>query len=348
MILVRIDGCQSGKVPVIAVAGYLGAGKTALLNHLLRTPGARLGVIVNDFGELNVDAALVEGLVDEAASISGGCLCCLPDSGGLDEALEKLSRPSLCLDAILIEASGAVDPLALARVIRFSGAEHVRPGGLIEVIDAMQHFRTVDVHPTPPARHRAATLVVVSKSDLLPEEDRDRVLARIERRVRERNPDVQLVVAKIGRVDPALLFDVLAEGGVQDQLPFAELLRDEDPHHDEHEHAAAVSRELCGPLSPSALLDLLQAPPPGVYRMKGRIRVRGPRGDRGYLVNLVGGLVHVSPLPQSPSFGELVAVGMGLDAVRVGERLDEVIRVPADRPDVVGLRRLFRAVRLSR
>ncbi|MDF1489161.1 CobW family GTP-binding protein [Tessaracoccus caeni] len=338
------------RVPVIAVTGYLGAGKTALLNHLLRTPGARLGVIVNDFGELNVDAALVEGLVDEVASISGGCLCCLPDSGGLDEALERLSHPHLRLDAILIEASGAADPLALARVIRFSGAEHVRPGGLIEVIDAVQHFRTVDVHPTPPARHRAATLVVIGKSDLLPEGDRDRVLARIERRVRARNPDVHLVVAKNGRVDPDLLFDVLAEGEVQDRLPFAEGLRDMDPDHGEHhhEHAAAVSRELAGPLSPSALLDLLQSPPPGVYRMKGRVRVRGPRGDRGYLANLVGGSIHISPLPQPPCFGELVAVGMSLDVAQVGAHLDEVLRAPADRPDVAGLRRLFRYVRLSR
>src|SRR5690606_33643497 len=65
------------RVPVIAVTGHLGAGKTSLLNHLLRTPGARLGVVVNDFGTLNVDAALVTGQVDEAASISGGCVCCL-------------------------------------------------------------------------------------------------------------------------------------------------------------------------------------------------------------------------------------------------------------------------------
>ncbi|MFF0973213.1 UNVERIFIED_CONTAM: GTP-binding protein, partial [Kocuria sp. CPCC 205295] len=78
---------MTARVPVIALTGHLGAGKTSLLNHLLRAPGARLGVVVNDFGELNVDAALVSGQVDEAASISGGCLCCLPDAGGLDEAL---------------------------------------------------------------------------------------------------------------------------------------------------------------------------------------------------------------------------------------------------------------------
>ena len=66
-------------LPVIALTGYLGAGKTTLLNHVLRSPDARIGVVINDFGELNVDAALVTGQVDEPASIAGGCICCLPD-----------------------------------------------------------------------------------------------------------------------------------------------------------------------------------------------------------------------------------------------------------------------------
>ena len=65
-------------VPVIGLTGYLGAGKTTVLNHVLRTPGARIGVVINDFGELNVDAGLVTGQVDEPASIAGGCICCLP------------------------------------------------------------------------------------------------------------------------------------------------------------------------------------------------------------------------------------------------------------------------------
>ena len=62
------------KLPVIVLTGYLGAGKTTLLNHLLGTPGTRIGVVINDFGTISVDAALVSGQVDEPASIAGGCL----------------------------------------------------------------------------------------------------------------------------------------------------------------------------------------------------------------------------------------------------------------------------------
>ena len=70
----RISG--SPRIPVIALTGYLGAGKTTLLNHLLRTPGARLGVVINDFGDINVDAALVTGEVDEPASRAAACAAC--------------------------------------------------------------------------------------------------------------------------------------------------------------------------------------------------------------------------------------------------------------------------------
>lgn len=144
-------------IPVIALTGYLGAGKTTLLNHVLRSPDARIGVVINDFGELNVDAGLVTGQVDEPASIAGGCICCLPDDGGLDVALARLADPKLRLDAIIVEASGLADPLAIARMLRFSGVDGVRPGGVVDVLDAVTHFQTVDRDPTPPARYAAAT-----------------------------------------------------------------------------------------------------------------------------------------------------------------------------------------------
>lgn len=90
------------RVPVIALSGSLGSGKTTLLNHLLRTGTGRIGVVINDFGGINVDAFLVPGHVDAAMSISGGCLCCLSDPTELDRALESLARPELDLDAIVV------------------------------------------------------------------------------------------------------------------------------------------------------------------------------------------------------------------------------------------------------
>ena len=340
------------RVPVIAVAGHLGAGKTSLLNHLLRAPGARLGVVVNDFGTLNVDAALVTGQIDEAAAISGGCLCCLPDAGGLDDALERLSHPRLRLDAILVEASGAADPIALARLIRFSGADRVRPGGVVEVIDAVEHFRTVDTWPEPPLRHVASTLVVIGKTDALSPDVRESRIQRIRERVRARNPHAPLVVAHEGRVDPCLVFDVASVEDPADELPIAQLLREERDGHrahgaSAHEHAQAASLPLSAPVAPGALVDLLEDPPTGAYRIKGRVRVRGAAREQGYLVNVVGRMIHVAPLPEPPASGELVAIGLELDPVAARSRLEQVAARSADRPDAAGLRRLRRHRRLS-
>lgn len=334
------------RIPVIAITGYLGTGKTTLLNNLLRAPGARLGVVVNDFGSINVDATLVSGQIDEAAAISGGCLCCLPDAGGLDDALERLSHPRLRLDAILIEASGVAEPAALARVIRFSGAERVRPGGIVEVIDAHEHFRTVDTHPEPPARYAAASLIVLGKTDLLAAHERADTLARIRERVRLRNPSVHLVEARNGRIDPSLAFDTASTEDPVDELPLARLLREDAGAHD-HPHAEAVSVALTGPVPPGALVDLLEDPPPGAYRVKGRVRVRGAKGERGYLVNVVGTSVHVEPLTEAPENGELVAIGMHLAVSEARARLRAIADAPDDHPDPVGLRRIRRHRRLS-
>ncbi len=146
-----------GRLPVIAVTGALGAGKTTVMNHLLRRAGGRIGVVVNDFGAINVDAALVTGQVDEVAAISGGCLCCLPDSGGLDDALAKLARPRLRLDAVLVEASGVADPVALARLIRFSGVGEIVAIGL-RLNETASGTRLDDVLATPTTRPEPAGL----------------------------------------------------------------------------------------------------------------------------------------------------------------------------------------------
>ena len=337
-------------IPVIALTGYLGAGKTTLLNHVLCQPGARVGVVINDFGELNVDAALVTGQVDEPASIAGGCICCLPDEGGLDDALAKLADPKLGLDAIIIEASGLADPIAISRLIRFSGVDRVRAGGVVDVIDAAAHFDTVDHHATPPARYGAASLVVGHKLDQGPDADRETVLHAIERRVRERNPDVHVVGATAGRVDPALLYDVSGSADVGGQLSLRELLVDaaeDDTHEHPHVHADSVTVTSDGCVEPGALIDLLEQPPAGVYRLKGTVAVGYRDRTRRYVVNVVGTSVHVANAPSSAGANALVAIGTRLDAEDVRERIEAALAPYDGAVSAAGVRRLQRYRRLS-
>ena len=334
-------------IPVIALTGYLGAGKTTLLNHVLRAPGARIGVVINDFGELNVDAGLVTGQVDEPASIAGGCICCLPDDGGLDEALAKLADPKLGLDAIIVEASGLADPVAISRIIRFSGVDRVRPGGIVDVIDAATHFGTVDDSGTPPARYGVASLVVVNKLDQVPQDSRDDVLGRIEQRVRERNPDAHLVGAIAGRVDPALLYDVSEAAAADGQLSFRELLVEPEPDDHPHVHADSVTVTSDGCIDPDVLISLLEQPPAGVYRMKGTVAVRYRDRIRTYVVNVVGASVHVATAPPASRANSLVAIGTHFDVADVRARIESALRPHDGPPPATGVRRLQRYRRLS-
>ena len=334
-------------IPVIALTGYLGAGKTSLLNHVLRTPKARLGVIINDFGDLNVDAGLVTGQVDEPSSITGGCVCCLPDNGGLDDALAKLTDPRLDLDAIIVETSGLADPVAVAQLIRFSGVDGVRPGGIVDVVDATTHFDVVDRDPSPPARYAAASLIVVNKLDQLPEDDRQPLLERIEQRVRERNPLAPVVGTVGARIDPALLYDLPGSGDEPGQLSFRELLFDSADHDHEHAHADAVTVTSSGCIDPGKLLDLLEDPPSGVYRVKGTIAVRYRSAARAYVVHLVGPSIHVSTAPATATPNSLVAIGMDLDTEHVRALLHDVLAPHDGNAQAGAIRRLQRYRRLS-
>lgn len=123
-------------VPVTVIGGYLGAGKTSLVNHLLRNnEGQRLAVLVNEFGELPIDADLIEAQDGDLMSISGGCVCCAFGSdliGALEDMLALDPRP----DHVLIEASGVALPASIATTV--SLMKGLRGDGILVLADAEQ------------------------------------------------------------------------------------------------------------------------------------------------------------------------------------------------------------------
>jgi G3E family GTPase len=327
----RTTSDRGATIPVIALTGYLGAGKTTLLNHVLRTPQARIGVVINDFGEINVDAGLISGQIDEPASIAGGCICCLPDDGQLDTALARLADPKLRLDAIIVEASGLADPAALARIIGFSEIGGVRDGGVVDVVDAVRHFDTVDCGGAAPARYGAATLIVVNKLDQIPESDHGATLQRVEARVRERNSRAHVVGATGGQIDPALLYDVAAATEETGQLSFRDAFVDEQAEIHHHVHAQSVTVNGAAHVDPERLLDLLESPPTGVYRMKGTVAVQNRGAVRRYVINVVGPSVHIARANSAEAPSHLVAIGTHFDTPGVRARIADALRA-ADGP----------------
>ncbi len=155
-------------VPVTFLAGYLGAGKTTLLNRLLATTTARLAVMVNDFGQINVDAALVADHDGSSITLTNGCVCCSL-AGGFGEAIEAVramcesgARP----DHVVVELSGVADP---ARMVPWAMLPGFVPAGVVTLADAEQVEELTTrrfVGDTVVVQLRAADVVVLTKSEL--------------------------------------------------------------------------------------------------------------------------------------------------------------------------------------
>ncbi|MFT3714479.1 MAG: GTP-binding protein [Gordonia sp. (in: high G+C Gram-positive bacteria)] len=337
-------------VPVIVLAGFLGAGKTTVLNHLLRRSGGRrFGVLVNDFGSINVDALLVSGRSAGTMTFSNGCICCTTDADGLGESLQTLADSGV--DAIVIEASGIAEPKALIRLVLAARSATVAYGGLIYVADAALLPQTLHDHPSVRDHLAVADLVVVNKTDLVDAAARDAVLAQ----VRKLNDTAPVLAVRAGAVDPALLVD---GGGLQpepdgpQQLTLGDLFEDHDHDHHDHDHSGhdhlhdafeSVSLESAGPVDPRRLAALLSRPPAGAFRLKGLAFVDLPgHADQAYEVHAVGGFVHVRRRPwPGPRATQLVVIGAGLDPVAARSALEEVV-TPADPADEHGILHLTR------
>ena len=120
-------------IPFTVLGGYLGAGKTTMVNHLLANArGERLALIINDFGAINIDAELISERTEDQINLTNGCICC-GMSAGFDEALESLLSRQPPPDRIIVEASGVADVVSLAQYGHHPG---LSLDGIIVLADA--------------------------------------------------------------------------------------------------------------------------------------------------------------------------------------------------------------------
>ena len=158
-------------IPLTLISGYLGTGKTTLINNLLRTTKKKIALLVNDFGDVNIDESLIEARTDSLLSIAGGCVCC-SYGNELIETLESMNSNEILPDHIVLEASGIALPSKIIQTI--SLMDFLSFHGTVLLTDASRlrsQLNDLYISDTISLQIEQHDLLVLNKTDLLEEDE---------------------------------------------------------------------------------------------------------------------------------------------------------------------------------
>ncbi|MGH7121968.1 MAG: CobW family GTP-binding protein [Acetobacteraceae bacterium] len=336
------------RIPVVLLTGFLGSGKTTVLNAWLHDPALHdAAVIVNEFGEVGIDHALIASSNDNMIELSSGCLCCTV-RGELVDTLRELVAARAGgeirrFDRVVIETTGLADPAPVIQALMtFPVARTYRLGRVLTVVDGVQGMGTLDRHREAVKQAAVADELIVTKTDL---ETPD--LEALTDRLRGFNPGAAQHLAAAGRVPPATL---LRGFDIYDPANRTETVRawlgaetasghDHDHEHDPNRHDAEIQSFCLSFDTPlewehvAVWLDaLVIAHGDDLLRVKGIIDVIGR--DRPVVVQAVQRLFHPpAELPAWPAGkrnSQIVFITRGLAREFVAEVLETVrSRAPA-------------------
>jgi cobalamin biosynthesis protein CobW len=337
------------RVPCTIVTGFLGAGKTTLIRHVLaNAQGRRLAVIVNEFGDIGIDGEILKGCGDAACpeenivELANGCLCCTV-ADEFVPALDAILSRNPAVEHIVIETSGLALPKPLVQAFHWPAIKsRVTVDGVVAVVDgaavadgrvaadldALARQRAADTaleHDDPieevfEDQIACADLVVLNKRDLLDSAGLDRAIASVMRALPR---TVKIVTVTDGKVDPAALLGLGI--GTEDDIANRRTRHDAEEEHD-HDDFDSFVVPLPEITDPAALASRVAAVADthDVFRVKGFVPVAGK--PMRLLVQAVGARVtHQYDRPWNTSEtrkGQLVVIGLkGLDRAAVTRTL---------------------------
>jgi G3E family GTPase len=232
----------SALIPVTLLTGFLGSGKTTVLNHVLKEPGmAATAIIVNEFGEIGLDHLLVERSSEDVVLLNSGCLCCTVRGDIVDTLttlfVDRVKGKVPYFTRVAIETTGLADPAPILHTLMTDPivAARYMLDGVVTTVDAVNGALTLDKQPEAVKQAAVADRLLLTKSDLT----EPAVRQRIEGRLKALNPSAPIVPVAQGAVDPALLFNIGFYDPVTKSADVRRWLRDEafeSGHDHEHEH----------------------------------------------------------------------------------------------------------------
>jgi len=349
-------------IPLTVLTGFLGAGKTSLLNRLLRDPAlAGTAVLINEFGEIGLDHLLVKPVRDGVVLLQSGCLCCTL-RGDLVDALEQLLRDldngRATFRRVILETTGLADP---APVLQTAMAHpyllmRYRLDGVITVVEAVNGEATLDAHPESVKQVAVADRIVLSKSDLVAEPQRRPQHERLASRLRALNPAAPILDAA---ADEATAARLLACGLYDPDRKIPDVRRwlaaeayarrDHDHHHhdvnrhDDRIRAFSFASEAAIPAAMfDMFLDLVRSSyGPNLLRLKGIVKL----AESPASPVVVHGVQHIfHPAVRLPAWPDgdartrIVLITRDLDPRAVQQLFDAFLGAAApDQPDRAAL-----------
>jgi G3E family GTPase len=274
------------QVPVTIITGFLGAGKTTVINHLVKQPGMTdTALIINEFGEIGLDNLLIESAIENTLVLENGCICCSIRGDLIDtindlfikqqnDLIPKFSR-------ILIETTGLAQPGPIAETLWTEKiiANRCALKNIVTLVDGQQGLSQIDRYHEVVAQLAQAECALISKSDISEEE----TLEALEKRITAINPVIAVQRISNGEIDPNVLFR--SENNFNQKTPAHH-------HHEDHDltQVATWSFNSQKPLDHLRLMDWLSMlytlRPYAMLRMKGILKLEGQ--DQPVLMQAVG------------------------------------------------------------
>jgi G3E family GTPase len=306
---------STATIPVTVIGGFLGAGKTTFLNHLLASSTARYALLVNDFGEINIDATLIARHDGTTMTLTNGCVCC-SIGGGFIETLGGLLDGEMPFEHIVIEASGVGDPWRIAEIALVEPT--LRLNRVILVADATRIAQLlIDPRVGDTVRNQFARcdVVLLNKSDVV---DAD-TLDAARQAVSSLRPGIRMIVTSRDAM-PAL---VSLDAAIQATGFRADAVGVDTPDHDAEFRRWAYRRE--GAFDRGRLAAAVAELPPQLLRLKGSCRLDGE--DAAAVFQMVDKTWSLSkPAPDHPASSPgIVLVGVGTHDLPPPIELDGIL-----------------------